>query len=624
MVYRVRRPVFWCLALGFALLGAEAAAATPSEHTWIEKLRSDSDEVKMQAAKELARVGSGAAVRPLLDAIRAVGRTSGAIGPVESAYGLAVEAIFARDPDGVLEAFRKALSDEDAEMRRVACEAAGWWIGTRAEERAEAFGKELVRLYENDRAPEVRRAALVAIWRIRVPGTPAILAKAIKIYEPGIRSAAANGFYWLGREALPAMDVLFEVIEHETEFGLSERFSAAAALGKIGAPALPRLMKICDKEEDGVYWAASALAQMGPEAAPAVPLLARLLREKGRDLRELREYARALGAIGGAALPALPALKDFALSIGRDWLENVAFEATSRIVRDALERSQNLEGGSGTERLLELLASEECHERWGAAEVLGDGKYQPASVVARRLGEVLEDRTEDLFVRRSAAVSLGRLGKAAFEAVPSLARAMRDRCAHVFVRRAAAAALGQVDKDAVALDALIWLYEDRTDDRESRWAAIRSVGGLGEKALPALSKLVSLLEDRSYNDLDRREVLTTIARLGTAAAKAIPSFVARIEDASEEEPLRWAAADLLPSLGPTGIGSVVNLLSHADPEVRRMALFALRGYGSAAGHAVEAVERLLADSDPEVRSEALRALATIRPAAKQNVQKEKP
>lgn len=83
--------------------------------------------------------------------------------------------------------------------------------------------------------------------------------------------------------------------------------TVADALGRIGADAVPSLVKVLSDSDPQVRLQATrSLALIGAPARPAVAELTRLLDDPNEDVR--RGAARALGQIGPGASPAVPAL----------------------------------------------------------------------------------------------------------------------------------------------------------------------------------------------------------------------------------------------------------------------------------------------------------------------------
>lgn len=87
----------------------------------------------------------------------------------------------------------------------------------------------------------------------------------------------------------------------------TSREVAAAALGRIGRPAVPRLVEALQSPDATLrQQAADTLARIGPAADEAVPALVQALRDDDPLVR--KSAARALGQIGPAAAAAVPSL----------------------------------------------------------------------------------------------------------------------------------------------------------------------------------------------------------------------------------------------------------------------------------------------------------------------------
>jgi HEAT repeat protein len=125
-----------------------------------------------------------------------------------------------------------------------------------------------------------------------------------------VRVEAASLLIAAGPAAKPLAPALRTAADDENSL---VRLRAAAALARIDpeerafaiATLLGHLRKADDKSRH--ISAAMALAELGPDAAPAVPLLTALL--DSADWEERVWGARALGRIGEAARPSLPAIK---------------------------------------------------------------------------------------------------------------------------------------------------------------------------------------------------------------------------------------------------------------------------------------------------------------------------
>jgi len=232
--------------------------------------------------------------------------------------------------------------------------------------------------------------------------------------------------------------------------------AAAAALGEIGAPAVPGLLAaLRDAEEDVRRKAAWVLGKIGDAAA--VPGLLAALHDADVDVRVAA--AAALGQIGDAT--AVPGL----LAALHDADVDVRWTAAR-----ALERIGDAAAVPGR---LAALGDADADVRWAAAVALGqigDNAAVPGLLAA--LGDA------DADVREAAAAALGEIGDAA--AVPGLLAALGD--ANADVREAAAAALGEIG--APAVPGLLAALGDA--DERVREAAAEALGQIGAPAVPGL------------------------------------------------------------------------------------------------------------------------------------------
>ncbi len=198
-------------------------------------------------------------------------------------------------------------------------------------------------------------------------------------------------------------------------------------LARLGPPAIPVLTRALtdDDEDDRVRMhTASALGEMGPQAAEATPSLIQALKQHNEMVAKWA--ALALGKIGPGAKDAVPALID--AMKGGDWdMRCCAAEALGQIGPGAKAAVPALE---------EALKDE--HARFYAAEALAKlGLPDKALPV---LIALLEHESPSF--RKAAAKTLGEIGPPAKAAVPALREALKDKT-H-YVRKAAAAALKKI------------------------------------------------------------------------------------------------------------------------------------------------------------------------------------
>ena len=174
--------------------------------------------------------------------------------------------------------------------------------------------------------------------------------------------------------------------------------------------------------------AASALADLGAEAKPAVPALAQALRDK--DLYVRRFAAKALGNLGADAQPAVPALAK-ALKDDKKQVAEAAADALGKVHP----------GQAGVTPLAGVLKDKnaETSVRRKAAEALGKIGSDAKDAV-RALTDALKDRE----IRTEAAISLGEIGPGAKAAVPALSAGAAEKGKDKVFKKAAADALKKI------------------------------------------------------------------------------------------------------------------------------------------------------------------------------------
>ncbi len=207
---------------------------------------------------------------------------------------------------------------------------------------------------------------------------------------------------------------------------------------------------------------------------------------------------------------------------------------------------------------------------------------------------LMNDPAVPWITRRQAALTLGRLGPLAREAIPHVMR---------------------------------HLDESDADDPEAspqRWA-LSALALFGRAAADAAPRLVAMLSDRSNSSLTRLGCLETLSQIGSAAPAAVPAVRAELErhltQTSEmpEEELALGAAAALGMIGPDASAAVPVLMRAAQcpsETLRREAVQALGRIGSAARDAQSLLcDALLMDEALAVRDAAATALGQTGPSA---------
>ena len=239
--------------------------------------------------------------------------------------------------------------------------------------------------------------------------------------------------------------------------------------------------------------------------------------------------------------------------------------------------------------------------RQQAATVIGQQKVDDAAVVLTDLTSSLRVEKEPS-VRREVAVTLGRFGKLAKQAVPALTEALTDK--DDGVKAATAEALGRVGPESrAAAPELVKLA--KASDKPLRQAVTFALGRIdADDKPPVAAALVETLTTATDLGL-RREAITSLGLLGESQGGVVPALAAQLADKDAE--VRLLTIDALGKLGPAVRGVETELLAlfRTDPDkgVRQVSIRALcQGLATEASRLIPALtERLRADPDFEVR-----------------------
>jgi HEAT repeat protein len=253
-----------------------------------------------------------------------------------------------------------------------------------------------------DRAAAIRVKAAEALALIE-PGTTAAvptLVELLKDADKAVRIKSADLLGGLGPAAKPAVAPLIEAVKDPDA---EVRAKAAETLGKVGPAAVPGLIAaVKDKDVNVRLGALDALAACGGHAAPAIPTLIEIIKEPVPAVRS--RAVDILKPFGRAAAPAVPVL-----------VEMLKGDRESKI------------------KAAELLA-----------EIGPVGKSAVPNLTANTRADTSGT------VRRTSAEALGRMGKAAAEAVPTLAEMLNHEVnkARPEVRLTIAEALARIGPDS--------------------------------------------------------------------------------------------------------------------------------------------------------------------------------
>jgi HEAT repeat protein len=332
-----------------------------------------------------------------------------------------------------LVAERQKLSDEKKEVRLAAVKQLGSW-GTAASLAAPDLAgllndpddevanqaavalaeigplavKELVKAARPPATAPVRQRALYALSKMGPDAREAvpILKEALQDRHTPCRYYAAIALGELGAEAKAVVPDLSRTLTDNDE---GVRNQAGQALANVGEEALPALRIMVEDEDWAVRLGGlQALAYHGPQAQALAPDMARLLTDDVADVRT--QAAKALATLGPAAKEAVPQLLD-AMKDDRYAVQMAAYQALTWVHAD---------DGPG---LLNIFRKLNAEHHWATPYHLKHYGPHPTDAI-KPLIKQLEAR--DAGERLAAALSLGRLGPRAKEAIPALRKTLKD------------------------------------------------------------------------------------------------------------------------------------------------------------------------------------------------------
>ena len=457
-----------------------------------------------------------------------------------------------------LEPLSAALADAEPRVRWHAARAIGL-IGRDAVPAIPALAKLL-----NDADPVVVAQAAAAIGHIRDDDERAeIPADAASIYASAVEPLVATMVHPDPRARRAAVRALRQVSTSRQELAKTVRKQLADAdpiavmpalhtLADMGADAVPFLLESLD-DPASRYWAEVVLAELGPDAAPAVDPLARLAREG--EIAEKMQAILALAEIGPAAAPAVPAVIE-SLSSSDSSLQYVAAFALGKIGAGEADAALR-EAAAADDPFLASLAS------WALATIHPDDAALQAEAVDRLQGGL----TSDVPAVRNAAVEglsdlAPRLGEPDRKA---LAKAFAGLLTDPMPTVGLAAGGGLIRLGADALDAL----RAALAEQPVRNDALEILSVMGPQALPALDDLVAALADS--DPVCRSDAAFAIASIGPEAKAAVPALEQVLGDESAEATVRYTAAYALGKMGSEAASAEPLLRKLVDSEDEQLA-----------------------------------------------------
>lgn len=507
-----------------------------------------------------------------------------------------------------------ALGHEKATVRRQLCEAL-CKMGLDARSAVPA----LIQLVEREADSTVRDWAIRALGRTGHRSEAALAALTDALGDEATAAAAADALRRFDVDAEVSIDAILRATEHELPIARRSALQCLAQFdrdGRRSAPALAKALADHERVDDNYFcltvsfYAANELERLKAKAAPAVPVIAGMMKDGEINEGRLIVFETAAHLLcldpksAGAAIPALrrAAKRDLHADGEPDWL-NAEIRVAAACSLCVVENNMG-----AYEILVEILAD----ERW-------NGPPNDRSLVGGR--HFLDPRPE-------AAAALGRLGSEAKSAVPLLRKALKEGLEREHDQLAAEAgwALARIDPtDKTCAPGVM----KKTADWGTLWreplssSEVASILGLNAEA--CTENLIDFLffwTDAKRNVADRREWGFLLRVLLEIEPDPVPRIIERSMDCLLGKHKHYDAAcgiDILHALGPEATDAIPQLtrnLKDASVSVRANSAEALGRIGQRPQKVLPALVVALGDSRALVRARAVESIGAFGADAK--------
>jgi HEAT repeat protein len=409
------------------------------------------------------------------------------------------------------------------------------------------------------------------------------------------RLKKVSGLTEKGKAAVP------ELIDALHDDDIKVRTTAGGALGRMGPEALAAVPALRDGLEENI-WMAKILEQMG---APAAVALGESLHDANPSVRF--NAARALRYMGPLTKAALPAL-------------TAALRDSDAEVRSAVYVAIRQTGPEGRQVFIDALRQDgKAHSRAEIVAALGELGLEAAPAIPD-----LEAALRDEELRLPAIESLGKIGPAAKTTLPALEKSLKDKnpkarraTLHAMgligqaslpillvclkdneLRAGAAAALGRIGRGAKeAAPTLCKLLQD--PDAEVRRNAAKALGAIGPQSPEVIPSLIQTLPDKEAGE----PAADSLGRMGKQAVKPLI-------EALRSEGSRDRAALALSRIGAPAVSETTPLLK--DEKLRGTAIQILGQIGGVARDAVPDLEAIAENKNDAAHADAAQAVDKIK------------
>jgi len=444
----------------------------------------------------------------------------------------------------------------------------------------------------------VRAYSAFALGRIGKAAMPAVDALIETSFDPDplVRKASVQALRSIDPPQEKTLPLVLDVLK---KGDMSIIMPALATLAEEGKAEIPRLREAM-KNPAARYWVALVLAEIGPDAAPAVPDLKPLLEDEDAELR--LQALVALGEIGAASKPVVPDIVEALKNDRYAAVRHGAAYALGKIGPD----------GPATAALERAMMSDDSFLRIISAWAIANSKSADPQLARQAVQVVIDGLgSENVDVRRAAARSVAELEVDHKVAAPMLVELLRDQDDTVVANAISAlSAYGPHALDHIS---------DALDDERLRHFAVMLIGRMGPQAASAVPSLVALIRAEPVGDADAefvREVQFALSAIGPPAKSAIPVLVKSLSSSNDE--IQASAAFALGKIGPDARGAVPALRAALRSESFIVRLTAVRslleiqpGQRSIEVIAAPLLIKALSDERPMVRAEAATALGEI-------------
>lgn len=229
--------------------------------------------------------------------------------------------------------------------------------------------------------------------------------------------------------------------------------------------------------------------------------------------------------------------------------------------------------------------------------------------VAKHLGETNADDPE-ISPQRWALSALALFGREAKDVTPQLITLLRDEQSSAITRLGCLEALSQIGPASPDAIAALWKQLESSLNGEGE-LAVASAEALGMVGPAAAAAAPALMRAAQADDEDlRREAAQALGRIGVSAKDAQP-LLCDLMIGDDSELVRDAAMTALGQTGPTGWSLTEPLLAVEQAEIRERAVTVIAQWRAAAKTILPVLEPLLDDPEPRVRLAAVKSWRSL-------------